>query len=327
MLVIFLFSGKIKYALQKKFMPEESMITPVPELNQRKRTDKHLSFAAYVITILILTGILLTLTILMGMHWVWYFFRSQGYYFNYRFSFPPSSYFLYMTGWMLALIIGALILSIVFWWYQWQLYKRRNEHIERIKSLKKSLIHWLKEKHGIDFHPWSGGEIQLSIREKTRSTSFFALWVVFSYLLIPVGIVLTLVAWYWLTIDYYVHEKGEIQFFYQLSEKLKEKNLSFHPAPLQLLPPRNMVLYIILMIIPGVNLVWALWWSYVLFQDPNVHFETHKFWEGQLEKIVHEPKTSDSISSESPLEILKRRYAEGKITREQFQQMKEDLEK
>jgi len=279
LLVIFLFSGKIKYALQKKFMPEESMITPVPELNQRKRTDKHLSFAVYVITILILTGILLTLTILMGMHWVWYFFRSQGYYFNYRFSFPPSSYFLYMTGWMLALIIGALILSIVFWWYQWQLYKRRNEHIERIKSLKKSLIHWLKEKHGIDFHPWSGGEIQLSIREKTRSTSFFALWVVFSYLLIPVGIV------------------------------------------------RNMVLYIILMIIPGVNLVWALWWSYVLFQDPNVHFETHKFWEGQLEKIVHEPKTSDSISSESPLEILKRRYAEGKITREQFQQMKEDLEK
>ncbi|MBC7189697.1 SHOCT domain-containing protein [Candidatus Aerophobetes bacterium] len=76
------------------------------------------------------------------------------------------------------------------------------------------------------------------------------------------------------------------------------------------------------MIIPGVNLIWSIWWSYVLFRDPNIHFDTHLFWETQLERIITQHTPSPT---ETPLEILKRRYAEGKITREEFEQMKKDL--
>jgi len=303
------------------------MTSPVPELNQRRKTDKYLSFGVYIIIILILIGLLLAVATFISKQWGWYFLREGRNYFNYRFSFP-FGYFLYLSGWILTLLITILLLSIVFWWYQWQLYKRRNEHIERIKSLKKSLSWWIKEKYNIELHPWTGSEIQLSLREQKRSTGFFLLWIILSYIFNVVGFALTIVSWYWLTIDYYVHEQGEIQFFHQVSRALGEKGISFNATVSRPVPPRNMVLYIILMIIPGVNLGWAVWWSYILFKDPNNHFKTHEFWEEQLERII----AAESIhkappSSQSPLEILKRRYAQGEITREEFQRMKEDLEK
>ena len=278
-----------------------------------------------MIVIFILIGLFSAIAIFMGVHWARFFLNGYQarYYFNYRFPFLPN-YFLFLTGWVLTLLIVNFTLSVVIWWYQWQLYKRRNQHIERVKSLKKSLTFWLKEKYNLEFHPWVGSEIQLSLREQRRGTGFFVLWVIFSYIFSLVGFVLTLVIWYWLTMDYYVHEKGEVQFFYQISEALKKKGIDFNPKVFRPLVLRNMVLYIVLMVIPGVNLIWAIWWSYVLFRDPNAHFDTHEFWESQLEKIIMEKK---SPPAESPLEILKKRYAQGQITRDEFQQTKEDLEK
>lgn len=293
----------------------------IPELRQRRETDRRLSFRIYLIVILILIGLFITISIFMGMHLTERIPYGAGYYyFDYRF-FPP--HFFYLTGWIVALIFIMLVLSVVFWWYQWQLYKRRNEHIERIKRLKNSLSLWLKEKYQVDLANWTRGDIQLSLREQPRGTGFFILWVVLSYLFGLVGFILTLVVWYWLTFDYYIHEQGEIQFFRQLSQQLREKEITFNFNPPRLLPPRSMILYILLMIIPGVNLGWTIWWNYILFRDPNVHFENHEYWESQLEKITSQPETVPP--SESPLEILKRRYARGEISREEFERMKEDL--
>lgn len=295
---------------------------PVPELSKRKETDRRLSFEIYLAVILVLIGLLIALGMLMGSYWRHYTPYGVEYYFNYRFP-PFPRYFFYVTGWVLALAGVFLALSLVFWWYQWQLYKRRNEHIERSKRLRKSLSKWLKEKHQIDLGGWVEADIQLGLHEQLRGTAFFILWVILSYLLVPIGLIFTIVIWYWLTADYYIHEQGELRFFYQVSEKLREKKILFDSRIAKPLPPRSMILYIILMIIPGINLAWTVWWSYVLFRDPNTHFDSHEWWESQLEKIIAEPKSTSSF--ESPIEILKRRYAKGEITREQFEQMRKDL--
>ncbi len=298
------------------------MANGIPELRRRRETDRRLSFGIYLVIILILVGLMIAVAASMGIYWAhrmpW---RAQ-------YPLGPYPYFgpwfpLHLAGWIIPMVAIGIALSIVHWWYQWQLYSRRNDHIERAKRLKMSLSRWLREKHQIDLADWTSSDMQLSLREQLRSTSFFVLWVVFSYIFGLVGFILTLVCWYWLTLDYAIHERGELEFFRRVSQKLKEKGISFDPEILHPLIPRNMALYIVLMIIPGVNMVWGIWWCYVLFHDPNLHFETHEHWEFQLEKITGE--SGPSVTPESPLEILKRRYARGEIIKEDFERMKEDL--
>ena len=40
---------------------------------------------------------------------------------------------------------------------------------------------------------------------------------------------------------------------------------------------------------------------------------------------INRSQNQNTISNESPIDILKKRYAKGEITKEQFDQMKEDL--
>ena len=304
------------------------MARGIPELKQRRQTDRRLSFGIYVVIMVILAALVMTISVTMGIFWATRIPRHPGFfpYPQLPFGSQLSSYSWFpfaLAGWMIGLIGITIALSIVYWWYQWQLYKRRNEHIERVKRLKLRLRRWLKEEYEVDTNDWTRSDTHLSIREQHRGTGFFVLWVVFSYLFGIVGFVLTLVVWYWLTLDYYVHEQAELEFFRRISQKLEEKGVSFHPEILEPLPPRNMVLYIILMIIPGVNLVWNIWWSYVLFHDGNVHFNTHEHWESQLERIAGQ--AGPSVSLEPPLEILKERYVRGEISKEDFERMKGEL--
>jgi len=304
------------------------MANGIPELRRRKETDRRLSFGIYLVIILILVGLMIAIAASMGVYWANQMSWRAQYPFGPHSYFRPPSYFdpwfpPYLVGWIIAMVAIGIGLSIVHWWYQWQLYSRRNDHIERAKRLKMSVSRWLREKQQIDLADWTSSDMQLSLREQLRSTGFFVLWVVFSYVFGLVGFILTLVCWYWLTLDYAVHERGELEFFRRVSQKLKGKGISFDPEILHPLIPRNMALYIVLMIIPGVNIVWGIWWCYVLFRDPNLHFEAHEHWESQLEKITGEP--GPSVTAESPLEILKRRYGRGEITKEDFERMKKDL--
>ncbi len=298
------------------------MANNIPELGRRKETDRRLSFGTYLVIILIMIALLIALSVSMG---VYFWAQDMPWRVHYSLDWGPYNgpFPLHLAGWIIAIVAIAIALSVINWWYQWQLYSRRNDHIERAKRLKMSLSRWLKEEHQIDMNDWMGSDMQLIIREQFRSTAFFVLWVVFSYLFGLVGFILTLVSWYWLTFDYAIHERGELQFFRRVAAKLKEKGISFDAEILQPLVPRNMALYIVLMIIPGVNIIWGIWWCYVLFRDPNLHFETHERWEYQLEKITGEP--GPSVTSELPLDILKGRYAKGEITKEEFEKMKEDL--
>lgn len=299
------------------------MANNIPELGRRKETDRRLSFGTYLVIILIMVALLIAVFVSMGIH---FWAEDMPWRIQYSLDWDPYNgprFPLQLAGLPIAIVAIGIAMSVVHWWYQWQLYSRRNDHIERAKRLKMSLSRWLKEKHQIDLADWIGSDMQLTIREQFRSTAFFVIWVVFSYLFGLVGFILTFISWYWLTYDYIIHERGELDFFRRVSRKLKEKGISFDAEILQPLVPRNMALYIVLMIIPGVNIIWGIWWSSVLFRDPNTHFETHQHWESQLEKITGEP--GPSVASELPLDILKGRYAKGEITEEEFERIKKDL--
>jgi len=299
------------------------MANNIPELGKRKETDRRLSFGTYLVIILIMIALLIAVSVSMGVY-SWPQDMPWGAQYSLDWGHCNGPWFpLHLAGWVVAIVAIGIALSVIHWWYQWQLYSRRNDHIERAKRLRMSLSRWLKEEHQIDMADWVGSDMQLIIREQFRSTAFFVLWVIFSYIFGPVGSILTLVSWYWLTHDYAIHERGELEFFRRVSAKLKEKGISFDAEILQPLIPRNMALYVVLMIIPGINVIWGIWWCYVLFRDPNTHFETHEHWEYQLEKITGEP--GPSVASELPLDILKGRYARGEITKEEFEKMKEDL--
>ncbi len=298
------------------------MASNIPELGRRKETDRRLSFGIYLIIVLTMVALLIAISVSMG---VYFWAQNMPWRVESSFDWAPYSgpFPLPLAGWVIAIVGIGIALSVISWWYQWQLYSRRNDHIERAKRLKTSLSRWLKEEHQIDMADWIGSDMQLAIREQFRSTAFFVIWVVLSYFFGLVGFILSLISWYWLTHDYALHERGELEFFRRVSEKLKEKDISFDAGIRQPLVHRNMALYIVLMIIPGVNIIWSVWWNYVLFRDPNLHFETHQHWEYQLERITGEP--GSSAASESPLDILKGRYAKGEIAKEEFEKIRKDL--
>jgi len=89
---------------------------------------------------------------------------------------------------------------------------------------------------------------------------------------------------YYLTVDYYYHEQGEIAFLGKVSVALGKSGSSVVVNPASPLHRRSYGLYIFLSVITlG---IFGIYWAYVIFRDPNQHFDTHDFWESELERIV-----------------------------------------
>lgn len=249
------------------------MAESISELTERKLTDKRLSFGLYIIFLLVVivvgiaTGLIATL------------FTGFG------------------IGKVISILISFLV-AIYLWWYNWLLYKRRNQHFDRIKKLKVSLSKLIKEKFDSETVDLEKTDPLLIKREAHHSKPLFILWLIFSYLgnlssfnrgffaFSVLSIILGLIVLYYLTVDYYYHEQGELAFFGKVGEILKGKNISFNCTLAHPLQRRRYGLYIFLSIITlG---IFTIYWAYVLFRDPNQHFDTHEFLESQLEQIIQQ---------------------------------------
>jgi len=251
------------------------MAKVIAEFQERASTDRKLSFGLYLVFLLlviIVSGIIGGIGMLFG-------------------------------GWgigAVAATAASTLLAIYLWWYNWLLYSRRNNHFNRIKRLKVSLAELLEEKTEIEKGTLNKADSFLERKEAPRPNSLFFAWLILSYLgsfsnfSAPLGIlsfaslIVGLVVMYYLTTDYYYHEQGEIAFLQKVTAALGKKGTALTATPSNPLHTRSFGLYIFLSIITlG---IFCLYWAYVIFKDPNQHFDTHQVWESELEGIVEKLK-------------------------------------
>ena len=251
------------------------MAKVVTEFQERASTDRKLSFGLYLVFLLV---VVIMSGIITGIGWL---FGGWG------------------IGPVVTTVAGALV-AIYLWWYNWLLYTRRNNHFNRIKRLKVSLSELLEEKTEIEKGTLNKADSFLERKEAPRPSSLFFLWLILSYLgsfsqfLSPLGVlsfaslIVGLVVLYYLTTDYYYHEQGEIAFLQRVTTALGKKGTALTATPSNPLHTRSFGLYIFLSIITlG---IFCLYWAYVIFKDPNQHFDTHQIWESELEGIVEKLK-------------------------------------
>jgi len=251
------------------------MAKVIAEFQERASTDRKLSFGLYLVFLLlviIVSGIIGGIGMLFG-------------------------------GWgigAVAATAASTLLAIYLWWYNWLLYSRRNNHFNRIKRLKANLAELLEEKTEIEKGTLNKADSFLERKEAPRPNSLFFAWLILSYLgsfsnfSAPLGIlsfaslIVGLVVMYYLTTDYYYHEQGEIAFLQKVTAALGKKGTALTATPSNPLHTRSFGLYIFLSIITlG---IFCLYWAYVIFKDPNQHFDTHQVWESELEGIVEKLK-------------------------------------
>jgi len=251
------------------------MAKVIAEFQERASTDRKLSFGLYLVFLLlviIVSGIIGGIGMLFG-------------------------------GWgigAVAATAASTLLAIYLWWYNWLLYSRRNNHFNRIKRLKVSLSELLEEKTEIEKGTLNKADSFLERKEAPRPNSLFFVWLILSYLgsfsnfSAPLGIlsfaalIVGLVVMYHLTTDYYYHEQGEIAFLQRVTTALGKKGITLTTTPSNPLHTRSFGLYVFLSIITVG--IFCLYWAYVIFKDPNQHFDTHQVWESELEGIVEKLK-------------------------------------
>ena len=251
------------------------MAKVIAEFQERAGTDRKLSFGLYLVFLLlviIVSGIIGGIGMLFG-------------------------------GWgigAVAATAASTLLAIYLWWYNWLLYSRRNNHFNRIKRLKVSLSELLEEKTEIEKGTLNKADSFLERKEAPRPNSLFFVWLILSYLgsfsnfSAPLGIlsfaalIVGLVVMYHLTTDYYYHEQGEIAFLQRVTTALGKKGITLTTTPSNPLHTRSFGLYVFLSIITVG--IFCLYWAYVIFKDPNQHFDTHQVWESELEGIVEKLK-------------------------------------
>ena len=251
------------------------MAKVITEFQERTSTDRKLSFGLYLVfllVVIIISSVIGFVGMLAG-------------------------------GWGIGPVVStaaSTLIAIYLWWYNWLLYNRRNDHFNRIKRLKASLSELLEEKAEVEKGTLNKADSFLERKEAPRPNNLFFLWLILSYLgsfsqfLAPLwvlsfaSLIVGLVVLYYLTTDYYYHEQGEIAFLQRVTTALGKKGTALTASASNPLQARPYGLYIFLSIITFG--IFCLYWAYVIFHDPNKHFDTHQIWESELERIVEKSK-------------------------------------
>ncbi len=186
-----------------------------------------------------------------------------------------------------ALWVASVVVSIVFIYLTYVLIKRRNKHFARQQRFYEDLVAVLKEmaaRRGVNIDV-SLGNMDRTVRDMKmdEGEKSAVLWAILT--IIPViEIVASLYILYFLTKDYFKHERREDALLEDVARSLTAMNISFDNRRTDAVPERSYLLYIILTIVT-VGLFGIYWW-YALIKDPNIHFKSQVIFEDTLLNIL-----------------------------------------
>jgi hypothetical protein len=209
------------------------------------------------------------------------------------------SYFWGLIWLFVSAVCSIILISI---WYS--LYNRRNNHFARMKKFEDRVLKFFanesidtkklnkihnsignREQRRTDLIFWGAvisalaSEVVLIISIRRNESVYLAL------LLLVISVIISLTIYKFLTEDFYFHEKRENMFFTEVNSLLSGFDFSIDVTEKVGLPKRNFGIYLISAIFTlGLFL---FYWIYVICNDPNKHFESHKKWELPLRGFLN----------------------------------------
>jgi len=191
--------------------------------------------------------------------------------------------FLTLWPWLIGSLVLSFVFLIAYLYLVYMLINRRNIHFSRQWRFTEDLIALLKAialKKGVNVEtPVSSMERTLRDMKMYETEKSAILWVIL--LIVPfANLIASLYILYFLTRDFYIHERREDAVWEDMTRALSNLKIDFMMRRANPIPDRSYVLYIILSIITlG---LFGIYWLYTLIQDPNNHFSNHVHFEDEI---------------------------------------------
>ncbi len=184
---------------------------------------------------------------------------------------------------VLVFTVLILALAVAFLYVIYLLIRRRNQHFARQQRFFADLQVALREaasRKGANVEAYLGSMEATSRQAQIEETEKSAvLWVIL--LIVPfVDVIAGLYILYFLTGDFFRHERREDGMLADASRALSALGTNFTFNRYNGIPSRSFVLYLILSIVTFG--LFEFYWEYVLIQDPNNHFNNHIQFEDAL---------------------------------------------
>jgi hypothetical protein len=187
----------------------------------------------------------------------------------------------FWTDFLLVLVTCGIYGVYIFY----KLLERRQQHFERMVSLRWHLVEYLRE-----MVTQSGRENELAdemaelerlhARASERDREGDKSPVVWLVLAIIGILPATFYAMNFLNSDCHEHETNEILFLDKAGDLMSRLGLNRHSPARPAIPARSfLVLFLLTLVTFG---IYGIYWWYTLISDPNEHFDGHGVWEGWL---------------------------------------------
>jgi len=167
---------------------------------------------------------------------------------------------------------------------QFKLLNWRDKHFSRKATLFKDIVECIKEVAN-EKGKLSAINQELLQLERLRDDEIFkprnaVLWFILGLLGIP-----GFYSLYYLTTDYPAHEVKEYEAARLISDMLTKLGIAKNPIEYEkVMIQRSFITYLLLSLITVG--IFAIYWMYILEEEPNKHFDSEKRWEHQILAVL-----------------------------------------